>query len=101
MKPICPKCQCPLKFRRWSNRLPVRSEALAVCSGCGELWQLRYFEGKPTSEPYQVKTKAEKTQRGSWRSTPEREAAIVSMYGSLQNFIDTAPLVCMSLQYIP
>lgn len=99
MKPTCNKCGCDLIFRRWSNRRPVKTEALAVCSVCGELWQIRYFDGKPTSDPYQVKSKSEKTKRGSWRLSPEREAAIVAMYGSVQRYLDQSPLVCMSLQY--
>lgn len=98
-KPVCPKCKGLLIFRRWSERKPAKSEALAVCGKCGELWQIRFFNGVPTSEPYQVKLPAQKTRRGSWRLAPEREAAIIAIYGSVQNFLDSHPLVCMSLQY--
>jgi hypothetical protein len=96
--PLCGLCGAPLKFRRWSDRLPKFSEALADCpDGCG-CWQIRYFDGKPTSEPYQIKTKAQKRKRGSWRLSDERKAAIVAIYGGVQEFLDCAPLVCMSLQ---
>jgi hypothetical protein len=48
----CPTCQTPLRFARWSNRRPARSEALAICSnGCGK-FAVRYWRGQPTSEPY-------------------------------------------------
>ena len=95
-----PKCKCgsTLCFRNWSNRHPAKSEALAECPACGEKWQIRYWNGRPTSEPYQVKSKAEKTERGSWRMSAKRRAAIVAIYGSIQSFLDNAPLVCMSLQ---
>lgn len=97
-KPVCGKCEGALKFRRWSDRKPAKSEALAVCTVCGELWQIRYFCGRQCSEPYQVKQKARKIKRGSYRAEESREAAIVAMWGSVQYFIDHAPLVCMSLQ---
>ena len=97
-KPKCGNCGSVLKFRRWSDRLPVKSEALAICTGCGELWQIRYFQGKQTSEPYQVKSKARKTEPINGRAEPNRKAAIIAIYGSIQNFIDTAPLVCIALQ---
>jgi hypothetical protein len=100
-KPACGHCNTPLEFRRWSNRLPKFSEALADCpGGCG-CWQIRYFDGKQASEPYQVKRKSKKAKRGSWRLSDERKAAIVSIYGSVQEFLDHAPLVCMSQQYNP
>ncbi len=97
-KPVCGKCEGALKFRGWSKRLPKKSEALAVCVSCGELWQIRYFEGRQVSEPYQVKPKARKTKRGSHRLEQERKAAIESMWGSVQYFLDYAPLVCMTVQ---
>lgn len=94
-KPVCGICAAPLKFRRWSKR---QGEALADCPrGCGK-WQIRYFDGKPSSEPYQVKPKAQKLKRGSWRLSEGRAAAIAAVYGSVQAFLDDAPLVCMSLQ---
>jgi len=95
----CPKCESPLKFRRWSDRLPVKSEALADCTGCAEKWQIRYWDGKPSSAPYQVSPCKAKARRGSWRLRREREAAIVAMWGSVQNYLDNSPLVCMSMQY--
>jgi len=97
-KPIipCPKCNTPLVFRRWSKR---DGEALADCVPCSEKWQVRLFSGSPTCEPYQVKRPAAKTERGSWRLPPERAAAICAVYGSVQKFLDTQPLVCMSLQH--
>ena len=94
----CPKCHGRLKFREWSKRLPAKSEALAVCVGCGEKWQVRYWNGKPTSLPYQV-GRCRKPVRGSYRITRERVAAIAAMWGSVQEFLDYAPLVCMSVQY--
>lgn len=73
-------------------------EALAECPrGCG-MWQVRYFDGLPTSEPYQVRVKAQKAARGSWRLSNRRLAAINAVYGSVQMFLDSAPLVCMSMQ---
>lgn len=98
-KPTCLKCQTTLTFRRWSNRLPKKTEALADCKQCGEKYQIRYWNGHRTSEPYQVKTTAKKTCRGSYKVHPDRKAAIVALYGSVQNFLDTCPLVSMSLQY--
>ncbi len=97
-KPICRKCGNFLTFRGWSKRLPAKSEALAECPSCGELWQIRYFHGKATSEPYQVRAKAKKTRHGSWRLPEYRMAEIMSMYGSVQKFLDSAPLVCITLQ---
>jgi len=83
----CPKCNNPLKFLRWSNRKPAKSEALAECSnGCGK-WQIRYWNGKQTSDPYQV-AKTEKPCRGSYRIKKARAAAIVAIWGSVQNFLD-------------
>ena len=99
-KPLCPKCRAPLRFRRWSNRLPVKSEALAECKDHG-YFQIRYWDGVPTSEPYQVKMKSQKTKRGSHRLNENREAAIVALWGSVQNFLDKSPLVCMPVQYKP
>ena len=97
-KPVCGICQTPLTFRGWSNRLPKHSEALAECSNCGGRWQIRYFNGLQSSEPYQCKNNAQKTKRGSWRLSEGRKAAISALYGSVQEFLDEAPLVCMSLQ---
>ena len=97
-KPKCKDCGADLVFRAWSDRLPAKSEALAECSECGAKWQIRYGEGKPTSSPYRVRGRAEKTKRGSYLLPPIREAAIKAMYGSVQEFLDRAPLVCMSLQ---
>jgi len=100
VKPVCGICNSTLKFRRWSDRLPKFSEALADCpNGCG-CWQVRYFNGRQSSEPYQIKPKAQKQKRGSWRLSDNRAAAIAAMYGSVQAFLDDAPLVCMSMQLI-
>lgn len=89
-KPTC-KCGAPLVFRRWSRRLPAKSEALAECpQGCG-MWQIRYYEGKPTSEPYQVRVR-EKKHAGSYRLSSSRKAAIVALWGSVQKFLDYAPV---------
>lgn len=100
---ICPKCKAPLKFRDWSKRYERTSpwqEALADCqNGCGK-YGLRYFEGKPTCEPYQVKPAAKKTIRGSYKLQPNRVAAIVALYGSVQNYLDKGVLVGMPLQSI-
>lgn len=97
-KPVCGLCGAPLKFRCWSKRLPRFSEALADCpNGCG-CWQVRYWNGRPSSDPYQVKPRARKPKRGSWRLSEDRFAAIKAVYGSVQAFLDNAPLVCMSLQ---
>ena len=62
------------------------------------MWQIRYYQGKPTSEPYQVRQAAKKTRSGSYRTYPEREAAIIALWGSVQHFIDSAPLVCITRQ---
>jgi len=97
-KPLCKKCNTGLEFRGWSKRLPAKSEALAVCPQCGEKYQLRYWQGRQTSEPYQVRRRAEKVARGSYRMTAERAAAIVALYGSVQAFLERAPLVCMTLR---
>ena len=97
-KPTCPTCDTPLVFRSWSHRRPAKSEALAECPGCGGKWQIRYWQGRPTSEPYQVRQKAVKTAAVNGRTTQERKAAIIAVYGSVQKFIDTAPLVCIALQ---
>lgn len=94
----CEKCGGILKFREWSDRLPKQSEALAVCDGCGQLWQIRYYKGVRTSDPYQVRQPGQKLERGSYRVKRGRKAAIEAMYGSVQFFIDYSPLVCMSLQ---
>lgn len=94
----CPKCKSPLKFRRWSDRRPAKSEALADCTGCSEKWQIRYWNGKPSSEPYQVSAKLAKSRRGSWRLSGSREAAIIALWGSVQNYLDNSSLVSMSLQ---
>lgn len=98
----CPHCSTPLEFRQWSERYPKGlrwREALAKCpNGCGK-FGVRYFDGRPTCKPYQVKKPARKTSRGSWRLQPDRAAAITALYGSVQEFLDNSPLVCMSLQY--
>ena len=88
-----PKCKCGsvLKFRSWSRRYPPKSEALADCPGCGEKWQLRYWQGQPTSEPYQTR-RTEKPCRGSYRISVTRRAAIVACWGSVQEFLDYAPV---------
>lgn len=97
----CPLCESPLKFRRWGNRFPkgyIWREALADCErGCGK-FGIRYFDGKPTCEPYQVKPAARKTSRGSWKLPPDRVAAIVALYGSVQKYLDNGVLVGMPLQ---
>lgn len=97
----CPKCSEPLSFREWSRRYSKVSrwrEALAICkNGCGK-FGVRFFDGNATCLPYQVKGPAQKTERGSWRLAPERVAAIVALHGSVQQFLDSSPLVCMSLQ---
>lgn len=97
----CPKCRQPLTFRGWSNRYPrgyERREALAHCpTGCGK-YAIRYFKGIPASEPYQVKPPAKKTARGSYKTTPQRKAAIEAIFGSIQEFIDKGILVGMPLQ---
>ena len=101
-KPVCGICDAPLVFRRWSSRLPAKSEALARCpGGCG-MWQVRYFGDRRTSDPYQVRAGAKKGERGSWRLSRERRDAIVSAWGSVQEFLDYAPIVvlpCMTRQY--
>lgn len=91
----CPKCGTPLTFRRWSDRKPVKSEALAFCTQCQEKWQVRHWNGI-FSDPYQVAPKAKKTRRGSWRLPEDRTLAIIEAYGSVQNLLDTFPLPCMS-----
>lgn len=82
----CPRCGQPLKFRRWSRRKPAKSEALADCQLCGKV-QARFFQGKQTSEPYQVRPKG-KSNRGSYRLSSKRKAAIVAIWGSVQNYLD-------------
>jgi len=96
----CPDCRTPLKFRRWSNRLPAKSEALGQCPTCGNKFQIRYRQGKPTSRVYRVRKPAKKTARGSSRIPPERKAAITALFGSVTEFLQTANLLaCMSQQY--
>jgi len=98
----CPKCHNPMSFRRWSNRYPkgyIWQEALADCpSGCGK-FGLRYFDGKPHSEVYQVKKPAEKTARGSYRLRQDYNDAICEVYGSVQAALDKLGQVCMTEQY--
>lgn len=98
---LCPKCHCPLRFRKWSGRYPkgyIWQEALADCeSGCGK-FGLRYFDGKPHSRIYQVKKPAEKTCRGSYRLLPEHFKAICERYGSVQVALDKLGQVCMTEQ---
>lgn len=91
-KPVCPKCNNFLKFREWSDRLPPKSEALAECLHGHGFWQIRYFQGQPTSEPYQVRKPAEKTVHGGYRIKPARAAAIVAAFGSVQEYLDYGPL---------
>ena len=98
----CPKCSHPLSFRKWSNRYPVRSrwrEALADCNnGCGK-FGLRYFDGKPTCDPYQIRTAAKKTRRGSWKLEPDREKAIIEIWGTVQAYLDNGNLLRHTEQY--
>ena len=98
-KQYCPKCETPLVFRHWSGRLPAKSEALAECpGGCGK-FGVRYFQGAPTSEPYQ-KRKKEKQERGSYRINKSRKSAIVAVWGSIQNYLDHSVIqVGMTQQY--
>lgn len=97
----CPKCHKPLIFCRWSDRYPkgyIWQEALAEClSGCGK-FGLRYFNGKPHSNVYQVRKPAEKTAHGSYRLLPEYESAICEVYGSVQAALDKLGQVCMTQQ---
>ena len=99
MKPACPLCNTLLVFRRWSKRKPERCEALADCpNGCG-FWQIRYADGRPTSGPYQVSARKAKTVAGSFRITPARLEEIVRVYGSVQSFLDYAPvLACITVR---
>lgn len=94
-----PKCKNghELTFRRWGRRCD-KSEALADCLICNERYQIRFWRGRQTSEPYQVKSKALKTESINGRAEPNRKAAIIAIYGSVQHFIDTVPLVCIALQ---
>ena len=98
----CPHCISPLKFRGWSNRKPLKSEALAECpNGCGK-FGLRYFDGRPTSAPYQVRGRARKTKSCSARTEPERYAAIVALWGGFQAFVDNVNILpCVTQQYKP
>jgi hypothetical protein len=95
------KCGKPLVFRGWSNRYERNSkwqEALASCE-CGEKWQLRYFNGHPTTEPYQVSRKSMKTKSCSARTSKERFAAIVALWGSFQDFVDNVNVLpCNTMQ---
>jgi hypothetical protein len=85
-KPTCSHGHA-LQFLRWSRRYPPKSEALAICpEGCGR-FQIRYWQGQPTSEPYQIR-KVEKPCRGSYRLSRERKAEIVAQWGSVQNYLD-------------
>lgn len=96
-KPVCPKCEAALRFRRWSNRQPAKSEALAECpNGCG-MWQVRYWKGRQTSEPYQVRPAKEKAERGSYRISAERKAAIVALWGSVQNYLDRGSVYLLGM----
>ena len=94
--PVCGVCGSALKFRRWSRRYAKESrlrEALADCpAGCGK-WGLRYFDGKPTCDPYQVRAKGDKVARGSYRLRAARLDEIVQAWGSVQEFLDFAPVV--------
>lgn len=97
----CPRCSQPLSFREWSNRYEkgyIWQEALADCQyGCGK-FGLRYFDGKPHSEVYQVKGPAQKTAHGSYRLNPEYKDAICAMYGSVQSALDSLGQVCITQQ---
>jgi len=85
----CPNCSVKLIFRRWSDRLPRKSEALAECPVCEEKWQVRYFDGKPSSKPYQVRKSAEpKKNKGSYRIKKSRRMAIEAIWGSVQKYLD-------------
>lgn len=92
---LCPKCNTPLKFRKWSKR---DGEALADCTKCNEKWQVRLYKGIPTCRPYQVRPPAKKIARGSYKVEPGRKAQIEAIYGSIQSYIDTGILVGMPLQ---
>lgn len=95
----CPDCNNPLKFRRWSDRKPAKSEALADCLQCGTKWQIRFWHGQQTSEPYQVR-KTEKPCRVSGRLSENRKAEIVAIWGSVQNYLDHSVIqIGMTQQY--
>lgn len=97
-KPVCPKCDSPLKFRSWSKRLPAKSEALAECTQGHGYFQVRYWNGRQTSEPYQV-AKKDKEVNGSYRLTRKRKAAIVAQWGSVQYYLDYGSLLpCITEQ---
>ena len=101
----CPKCNTPLKFRKWSNRYPINfrwREALAECSnGCGK-FGVRFFNKHPTCDPYQVRESAKKTKSCSARTDPERYAEIIALWGSFQAFVDNVSILpCNTQQYKP
>jgi len=93
----CPKCHTQITFRAWSKRLPPKSEALGDCRNCGKV-QVRFWNGKQASEPYQCRT-GDKTESMSARATEKRKAAIIAIYGSFQNFVDTVPLISITKLY--
>lgn len=94
--PACQICNAPLKFRRWSKR---KGEALADCpNGCGK-WQVRYDGKRQQSEPYQVRRRANKPVTKSARMSEERIAAIEAIFGSFQNFVDSASLFSITQRY--
>ena len=99
----CPFCESPLKFREWSGRYDKKSrwqEALALCpNGCGKLG-VRYFDGVPTCDPYQVRSAAKKTKSCSARTEPDRYFEIVALWGSFQSFVDNVNILpCNTQQY--
>ena len=68
-------------------------EALADCPAeCGKFAQ-RYFNGEPTSEPYQIRARARKTKQCSAKAEPERYAAIIALWGSFQSFVDNVNIL--------
>ena len=86
--------------RGWSKRYPTTSrwrEALADCVTCGKFAVL-YFDGVATCEPYQVRGKARKTKTRTARIEPSRDAAIIALFGSFQNFVDTANITMCNTQ---
>jgi len=100
---ICPKCGNLLEFRAWSKRYSANSpyrEALAKCqNGCGK-FGIRYFNGNPVCDPYQVRNAPKKTKSCSARTEPERYAAIVALWGSFQAFVDNVSILpCITQQY--
>jgi len=92
MKSLCHNT--PLKFVRWSNRkLPKGSREMLLVCDCGQKHQAR--EGT-YSHPYIVKRKSvfeTKEVSGTYRITKTREAEIVTVFGSVQKYLDTGKVV--------